>query len=97
KDLLAVYADRNQLESMLLNLVINARLRMPHGGRLCIRIANEDLAADCPGDLAPGSYVTLTVSDTGCGIAREHLDRGFDPFFTTKDAAKGAGAGFLLV
>ncbi len=91
-----VYADRNQLESVLLNLVVNARDAMPQGGRLCIRTGNEDVAGVSADDVAPGSYVTLTVSDTGCGIAHEHLDRVFDPFFTTKDAGKGSGLGLSM-
>jgi PAS domain S-box-containing protein len=90
-----VYADRNQLESVLLNLVVNARDAMPEGGRLCIRTGNEDVAG-VSADVGPGSYVTLTVSDTGCGIAHEHLDRVFDPFFTTKDAGKGSGLGLSM-
>jgi PAS domain S-box-containing protein len=96
-DLRAVYADRNQLESVLLNLVVNARDAMPQGGRLRIETANEDLTSGCPDDLAPGCYVALSVSDTGCGIAREHLDRVFEPFYTTKDAGKGSGLGLSMV
>ena len=96
-DLREVYADRNQLESALLNLVVNARDAMPNGGRLRIETANEDVGQNCPEDLAPGSYVTLCVSDTGCGIASQHLDRVFEPFFTTKDAGKGSGLGLSMV
>ena len=91
-----VYADRNQLENVLLNLVVNARDAMPEGGRLSVRTGNEDVARDSADEVAEGSYVTLTVSDTGCGIAHEHLDRVFDPFFTTKDAGKGSGLGLSM-
>ena len=92
-----VYADRNRLESALLNLVVNARDAMPRGGRLRIQAANDDLRDDSPDDLPPGRYVTLSVSDTGCGIPREDLDRVFEPFFTTKDAGKGSGLGLAIV
>jgi signal transduction histidine kinase len=92
-----VYADRNRLESVLLNLVVNARDAMPRGGRLRIQTANDDLRGDSPDDLVPGRYVTLSVSDTGCGIPREDLDRVFEPFFTTKDAGKGSGLGLAIV
>ncbi len=95
-DLWTVYADRNQLESVLLNLVVNARDAMPDGGRLCITTANDDVRDAGPDELVPGSYVTLSVSDTGCGIAREHLDRVFEPFFTTKAPGKGSGLGLSM-
>jgi len=95
-DVWPVYADRDQLESALLNLVVNARDAMPNGGRLCIESANVDLRTDCPDDLAPGAYVTLSVRDNGCGIPREHLDRVFDPFFTTKDKGTGSGLGLAM-
>jgi len=92
-----VFADRNQLESVLLNLVVNARDAMPKGGLLRIEAANVDQREDCPDDLAPGQYVELSVADTGCGIAKEHLHRVFEPFFTTKDTGQGSGLGLSMV
>jgi PAS domain S-box-containing protein len=92
------FADRNQLESVLLNLVVNAHDAMPDGGRLRIETANVDVGgADAPHDMSSGQYVCLTVSDTGCGIAREHLDKVFEPFFTTKETGKGSGLGLSMV
>jgi signal transduction histidine kinase len=69
---------------------------MPEGGRLRIETANENPAEARPDERAPGSFVTLRVSDTGCGIASEHLDRVFEPFFTTKAPGKGSGLGLSM-
>jgi PAS domain S-box-containing protein len=95
-DLWPVKADPGQVEQLLTNLVINARDAMPKGGRLLIETRNITLEADealpVP-DLQPGDYVTLSVTDTGVGIAREHLDRVFEPFFTTKGSDQGSGLG----
>ncbi|MEO8676699.1 MAG: ATP-binding protein, partial [Casimicrobiaceae bacterium] len=93
----SIFADRNQLESVLLNLVVNARDAMPKGGRLRIETANVDCRHDCPDELTPGHYVLLSVVDTGCGIAKEHLHRVFEPFFTTKDTGQGSGLGLSMV
>jgi signal transduction histidine kinase len=92
-----VLADRNQLEEALLDLVINARDAMAHGGRLRIETGNADLRAGALDELAPGRYVALRVRDTGTGIAPGHLARVFEPFFTTKDFGKGAGLGLSIV
>jgi len=91
------FADRNQLESVLLNLVVNARDAMESGGRVLIETANVEIDAGAGQDLSPGQYVRLTVSDTGCGIASEHLDKVFEPFFTTKETGKGSGLGLSMV
>jgi signal transduction histidine kinase len=91
-----VHADRNQLETALLNLVVNARDAMGEGGRLAIRTRN--LALPAPLDDAPaGDYVLLEVSDTGCGIPEEHLPKVFEPFFTTTESGKGSGLGLAMV
>jgi PAS domain S-box-containing protein len=94
------FVDRNQLESALLNLVVNARDAMPNGGELVIETANTSVArgeGNGSDDIAPGGYVTLSVKDSGCGIPSEHLDKVLEPFFTTKDTGKGSGLGLSMI
>jgi signal transduction histidine kinase len=86
-----VLADPSQLELALLNLVINARDAMPHGGSLTLRGRNQAVSAR--GDLPAGDYVVLSVSDTGEGMSDEVMARAFDPFYTTKGVGKGSGMG----
>ena len=90
--------DRAQFEAAVMNLVINSRDAMPHGGRITVRAANLS-AADLPGDvdLRPGDYVALAVEDTGEGMTSEIAARAFDPFFTTKEVGKGTGLGLSMV
>lgn len=91
--------DPNQLENALLNLCINARDAMPDGGRITLETGNkwlDDRTAKEHG-LRPGQYVTVCVSDTGAGIAKDILDRVFDPFFTTKPMGEGTGLGLSMV
>ena len=89
-----VRADPGMIEQVLLNLVINARDAMPLGGRLSIETALVDGAGEAGGPVRPkGSWVCLRVTDTGSGIAPEHLPHIFEPFFTTKDVGKGTGLG----
>jgi signal transduction histidine kinase len=94
--------DPNQLESSLLNLVLNSRDAMPDGGVLMIETANPVLGdrrgatGDGP-DLPPGDYVALIVTDTGLGMSAEVLEKAFDPFFTTKPLAHGTGLGLSMV
>ena len=98
-DLPPCFCDANQLETVILNLVINAHDAMPHGGRVAIRTADVTLDADAAqaNDLAPGRYVMLSVSDTGTGMSPETVTRAFEPFFTTKPAGKGTGLGLSMV
>jgi PAS domain S-box-containing protein len=92
-----VFADVNQLESALLNLVVNARHAMPDGGRLALETANVELPASAAEGIIAGSYVMLAVSDTGCGIPKELLSRVFEPFFSTKASGEGSGLGLSMV
>jgi PAS domain S-box-containing protein len=90
--------DSARLESALLNLVVNARDAMPHGGRIVI--ATRNVTLDRPqqvGSLAAGDYVQITVSDTGTGMPPEVVARAFEPFFTTKEVGKGTGLGLSQV
>jgi signal transduction histidine kinase/ActR/RegA family two-component response regulator len=94
------YVDVSQLENAIVNLVVNARDAMPDGGRITIETANASLdEAYCRqfGDVAPGQYVLLSVTDTGTGISPEHLSKIFEPFFTTKSAAKRTGLGLAMI
>jgi signal transduction histidine kinase len=93
-------ADPNQLESALLNLVINARDAMPNGGKLTVETCNrhlDNVFTAAYGTLQPGDYVELSVSDTGCGIPETVMGRVFDPFFTTKPIGQGTGLGLSMI
>jgi PAS domain S-box-containing protein len=91
--------DPPQLENALLNLCINARDAMPDGGRLAIetdnRVLDASSAAAC--ELEPGSYIALSVTDTGTGMTPEVIARAFDPFFTTKPIGQGTGLGLSMI
>jgi PAS domain S-box-containing protein len=92
--------DPAQLETALLNLCVNARDAMPGGGRLTIEAENvefDEAYAGAHGQVNPGQYVTITVTDTGTGIAPELVGRVFDPFVTTKEFGKGTGLGLSMV
>jgi len=92
--------DPTQMESALLNLTINARDAMPSGGRLAIEVrALPDARSgdDLPSDLPPGQHLVLRVTDTGCGMPPDVLDRVFEPFFTTKPSGRGTGLGMAMV
>ena len=93
-------ADANQLESALLNLVINSRDAMPGGGRLTIETSETIIqAAETaePGPLQPGAYVVLCVTDTGMGMTQDVLAKVFDPFYTTKPIGQGTGLGLSMI
>lgn len=92
--------DAAQLESAVLNLALNARDAMPGGGKLTLETANawiDQAYADLHSEVQPGQYVMVSVSDSGSGIAAEHLARVFEPFFTTKGPGKGSGLGLSMV
>jgi PAS domain S-box-containing protein len=92
-----VWADANQIESALLNLIVNARDAMPDGGTIIIAAQPAAIADGEPGPLAPGRYVRLAVADTGEGMDANTLARAAEPFFTTKGVGKGTGLGLSMV
>ncbi len=89
--------DPNQLELALLNLSVNARDAMPAGGHLSITARAERVAAGQMQGLAPGDYVFIAITDTGCGMDEATLRRAAEPFFTTKDRGRGTGLGLSMV
>ena len=93
-------ADPNQLESALLNLVLNARDAMPDGGTLAVKTFNQHLDTaftEAHGNLQAGDYVVLSVVDNGCGMPQATISRAFDPFFTTKPIGQGTGLGLSMI
>ncbi len=92
--------DPGQMENVLLNLALNARDAMPHGGRLLLDTANISLEQDLVKDptvIPAGDYMKLTVRDTGTGMTAEVLAKAFEPFFTTKDVGVGSGLGLSMI
>ena len=92
-----IYVDAHQLENAIVNLAVNARDAMQGEGLMRIATRNVHLAANEVGDIRAGDYVKISVTDTGCGMAPEILDRAFEPFFTTKPVGKGTGLGLSQI
>jgi two-component system, cell cycle sensor histidine kinase and response regulator CckA len=95
-----VRADAGQIEQVLMNLSLNARDAMPHGGRLVIETAEVDITQAgplLPPEIPRGRFVRITVSDTGFGMDKQVQEHIFEPFFTTKDVGKGTGLGLSVV
>jgi signal transduction histidine kinase/DNA-binding response OmpR family regulator len=96
----AIRADAGHLEQVVMNLIVNARDAMPHGGKVFIetgRFVVDEAVSESPIDVAPGQYAALTVRDTGHGMPPEVKARLFEPFFTTKEEGKGTGLGLSTV
>jgi len=95
-----IQGDPTQLEQVLMNLALNARDAMPDGGQLVIRTATverDETYCNVHKDVRPGTYLVVTVSDTGCGMSKEVQGRAFEPFFTTKEMGRGTGMGLAMV
>ncbi len=95
-----IRADPGMIHQVLLNLAVNARDAMPHGGRLEVRTAPATFDADAVSanpNARPGRFACLAVRDTGCGMQPALLDRIFEPFFTSKQPGKGTGLGLSIV
>ena len=96
-DLRPALIDPNQIELVILNLAVNARDAMPHGGTLSINLSNRDFNSEVPYELAEGQFVRVTVCDTGTGMDETTLARAMEPFFSTKEAGQGTGLGLSMM
>ena len=92
-----IVADPGEIDSAVLNLVMNARDAMPEGGRIVVSVSNEQVGTDSHPGRSPGDYVCLSVSDTGTGMDDDVLAMALEPFFTTKEDGAGSGLGLSSV
>jgi signal transduction histidine kinase len=92
-----IYVDPHQLENAIVNLAVNARDAMEGKGLMRISTENVKLGSNEVGDIRAGDYVKISVSDTGCGMPPDVLERAFEPFFTTKPVGKGTGLGLSQI
>ena len=92
-----VFVDPHQLENAILNLAVNARDAMDGDGRLVIASENVKMKANAVGDIQPGDYLRISITDEGCGMTDEVRERAFEPFFTTKPVGKGTGLGLSQI
>jgi signal transduction histidine kinase/ActR/RegA family two-component response regulator len=97
RDSWPIYVDPHQLENAIVNLAVNARDAMEGEGLMRVATENVSLTANEVGDIRAGDYVKISVTDTGCGMPPEVLDRAFEPFFTTKPVGKGTGLGLSQI
>jgi signal transduction histidine kinase/ActR/RegA family two-component response regulator len=97
RDTWPTYVDPHQLENAIVNLAVNARDAMDGQGVMRIITENANVGANEVGDIRAGEYVKISVSDTGCGMTPEVLERAFEPFFTTKPVGKGTGLGLSQI
>ena len=92
-----IYVDPHQLENAIVNLAVNARDAMSGEGLMRISTENVRLGSSEVGDIRAGDYVKISVTDTGCGMAPDVIERAFEPFFTTKPVGKGTGLGLSQI
>ena len=97
RDAWPIYVDPHQLENAIVNLAVNARDAMEGEGLMRVATENVHLSANEVGDIRAGDYVKISVTDTGCGMPPEVLERAFEPFFTTKPVGKGTGLGLSQI
>ncbi len=95
-----IEADRNQMDQVLTNIIINARDAMPNGGKIIVKTENifvDEIYSKKDPEILPGNYVKISITDSGIGMTKEQLTHIFEPFYTTKEKGKGTGLGLAMV